>query len=123
LPGSPGRAPGPALGTEPGSVFEPEATSPGCGRAMIRSSATCPNPSRCVRGLDVASAADEEARFLLEVRPALKFESLIETMFTFAADGKTGKRGLPGPLRLAVIAREQFNPVLLPLPPADPQRA
>ena len=29
-----------------------------------------------------------DARFLCEVRPALEFESLIETMFTLAADGK-----------------------------------
>ena len=31
-----------------------------------------------------------EARFLCEIRPALQFESLIETMFTLAAEGKTG---------------------------------
>jgi quercetin dioxygenase-like cupin family protein len=65
----------------------------------------------------------EEARFLMEVRPALKFESLIETMFTLAADGKTGKHGLPGPFRLAVIAREHFDTVRLPFPPAPLQRA
>lgn len=69
------------------------------------------------------NAGDEEARFLMEVRPALKFESLIETMFTLAAEGKTGKRGLPGPLRLAVIAREHFDTVRLPFPPAPLQRA
>lgn len=65
----------------------------------------------------------EQARFLLEVRPALKFESLIETMFALAAEGKTGKRGLPGPLRLAVIAREHFDTVRLPFPPVALQRA
>jgi mannose-6-phosphate isomerase-like protein (cupin superfamily) len=64
-----------------------------------------------------------EARFLVEVRPALKFESLIETMFTLAAEGKTNKRGLPGPFRLAVIAREHFDTVRLPFPPAPLQRA
>ena len=66
---------------------------------------------------------DEEARFLLEVRPALKFESLIETMFTLAAEGKTGKHGLPSPFRLAVIAREHFDTVRLPFPPVPLQRA
>jgi quercetin dioxygenase-like cupin family protein len=65
----------------------------------------------------------EQARFLMEVRPALKFESLIETMFTLAAEGKTGRRGLPGPFRLAVIAREHFDTVRLPFPPAPLQRA
>lgn len=69
------------------------------------------------------NAGKQEARFLLEVRPALKFESLIETMFTLAAEGKTGKRGLPGPFRLAVIAREHFDTVRLPFPPAALQRA
>jgi len=70
-----------------------------------------------------ANAGDDDARFLLEIRPALKFESLIETMFTLAAEGRTGKRGLPGPLRLAVIAREHFDTVRLPFPPAPLQRA
>lgn len=65
----------------------------------------------------------EEARFLLEVRPALGFESLIETMFTLAAEGKTGTHGLPGPFRLAVIAREHFDTVRLPFLPAPLQRA
>jgi quercetin dioxygenase-like cupin family protein len=65
----------------------------------------------------------EDARFLVEVRPALKFESLIETMFTLAVEGKTGRRGLPRPLRLAVIAREHFDTVRLPFPPAALQRA
>ena len=69
------------------------------------------------------NTTNEEARFLLEVRPALKFESLIETMFTLAAEGKTGKRGLPGPFRLAVIAREHFDTVRLPFPPVALQRA
>jgi quercetin dioxygenase-like cupin family protein len=70
-----------------------------------------------------ANAGDDDARFLVEIRPALKFESLIETMFTLAAEGKTGRRGLPGPLRLAVIAREHFDTVRLPFPPAPVQRA
>ena len=68
-------------------------------------------------------AGDEDAAFLMEVRPALKFESLIETMFTLAAAGKTGKRGLPGPFPLAVIAREHFDTVQLPFPPVVLQRA
>ncbi len=68
------------------------------------------------------NAGDADARFLCEIRPALKFESLIETMFALAAEGKTSRRGLPGPLRLAVIAREHFDTVRLPFPPASLQR-
>jgi quercetin dioxygenase-like cupin family protein len=64
------------------------------------------------------NADDEEARFLCEVRPALGFQSLIETMFTLAAQGKTNRKGMPNPLRLAVIAKAHFDTVRLPFPPA-----
>jgi quercetin dioxygenase-like cupin family protein len=69
------------------------------------------------------NAGETEARFLLEVRPALEFESLIETMFTLAADGKTNRKGFPNPLWLAVIARSHFDTVRLPFPPVWMQRA
>ena len=66
---------------------------------------------------------NEEVRFVCEVRPALQFESLLETMFALAEDGKTNKKGMPNPLRLAVIARAHFDTVRLPQPPAWLQRA
>ncbi len=69
------------------------------------------------------NAGGSDVRFLCEVRPALQFESLIETMFTLAAQGKTNRRGLPNPLRLAVIAKAHFDTVRLPFPPAALQRA
>ena len=69
------------------------------------------------------NAGEDEARFLCEVRPAIQFESLIETMFTLAAEGKTNHKGLPNPLRLAVIAKAHFDTVQLPFPPAVLQRA
>ena len=68
------------------------------------------------------NAGEEEARFLCEVRPALQFESLIETMFTLAAEGKINRKGMPSPLRLAVIAKAHFDTVRLPFPPAVLQR-
>jgi mannose-6-phosphate isomerase-like protein (cupin superfamily) len=68
------------------------------------------------------NAGETEARFLCEVRPALEFESLIETMFGLAAEGKTNRQGMPNPLRLAVIARSHFDTVRLPFPPAWLQR-
>jgi quercetin dioxygenase-like cupin family protein len=61
---------------------------------------------------------EDELRFVCEVRPALQFESLLETMFNLAADGKTNRKGIPNPLRLAVIARAHFDTVRLPFPPA-----
>jgi quercetin dioxygenase-like cupin family protein len=68
------------------------------------------------------NAGETEARFLCEVSPALEFESLIETMFGLAAEGKTNRKGMPNPLRLAVIARSHFDTVRLPFPPAWLQR-
>ena len=69
------------------------------------------------------NAGNGVARFLCEVRPALQFESLIETMFTLAVEGKTNRKGMPNPLRLAVIAKAHFDTVRLPFPPARVQRA
>ena len=69
------------------------------------------------------NAGDDEAHFVCEVRPALGFEQLVETMFALAADGKTNRKGMPNPLRLAVIARHHFDDVRLPFPPAWVQRA
>ena len=68
------------------------------------------------------NAGDDEAHFVCEVRPALQFEQLLETMFALANDGKTNKKGMPNPLRLAVIARHHFDDVRLPFPPAWMQR-
>jgi hypothetical protein len=68
------------------------------------------------------NAGDDEVRFRCEVRPALQFERLLETMFALAADGKTNRKGMPNPLRLAVIARAHFDVVRLPFPPAFVQR-
>ena len=65
---------------------------------------------------------EERAVFVTEVRPALQFEQLIETMFSLAAEGKTNRKGMPNPLRLAVIARAHFDDVRLPFPPAWMQR-
>jgi mannose-6-phosphate isomerase-like protein (cupin superfamily) len=64
----------------------------------------------------------EEIRFRTEVRPALSFETFLETMYGLASDGKTNKKGLPNPFRLAVIIDEQFDLVRLPFPPAWVQR-
>jgi len=68
------------------------------------------------------NAGDETAVFVCEIRPALQFESLIETMFSLAAEGKTNRKGMPNPLRLAVIAQAHFDTVRLPFPPAIVQR-
>jgi quercetin dioxygenase-like cupin family protein len=68
------------------------------------------------------NAGETDARFRTEVRPALQFESLIETMFGLANDGKTNRKGMPNPLRLAVIANAHWDVVRLPFPPAWMQK-
>ena len=65
------------------------------------------------------NAGDEVAHFVCEVRPALQFESLLETMFALAAEGKTNRKGMPNLLRLAVIANAHFDTVRLPFPASD----
>jgi mannose-6-phosphate isomerase-like protein (cupin superfamily) len=69
------------------------------------------------------NAGTEPVRFVCEVRPARQFESLLETMFALAAEGKTGRKGMPNPLRLAVIAKAHFDTLRLPFPPAWIQKA
>lgn len=64
------------------------------------------------------NVGEETAHFTCEVSPALGFEQLIETMFSLADDGKVNRKGMPNPLRLAVIARHHFGDVQLPFPPA-----
>ncbi len=56
--------------------------------------------------------------FHCEVSPALQFESLIETMFGLARDGKTNRKGMPNPVRMASIARAHRDVIRLPGVPA-----
>ena len=44
-------------------------------------------------------------------------------MFSLAADGKTNRKGMPNPFRLAVIANAHFDTVQLPVIPAWMQKA
>jgi quercetin dioxygenase-like cupin family protein len=68
------------------------------------------------------NAGDGEVRFVCTVTPALRFEQLIETMYALAVAGKTNRKGMPSPLRLAVIANRHFDDVRLPLIPQPLQK-
>jgi len=68
------------------------------------------------------NAGHDQLHFVCVISPALQFEQLLETMFALAADGKTNGKGMPSPLRLAVIAKANFDTVRLPLIPAWMQR-
>ena len=50
------------------------------------------------------NAGEDELVFRCEVRPALQFERMIETMFGLAADGKTNKKGIAD-VHLPVVPR------------------
>jgi quercetin dioxygenase-like cupin family protein len=68
------------------------------------------------------NAGETFARFRCEIRPALQFERFLETMFALAADGKTNRKGMPSPLRLARIANAHFDDVRLPYVPGFLQK-
>jgi quercetin dioxygenase-like cupin family protein len=69
------------------------------------------------------NAGEDEVRFVCTVTPALQFERLIATMYSLAAAGKTNKKGMPNPIRLAAIANHHFDDVRLPLIPQPLQKA
>ena len=64
------------------------------------------------------NAGETQAKFVCEFKPALQFERLLEMMFGLAAEGETNRKGMPNPLRLAVIASAHLGDVRLPFPPA-----
>jgi mannose-6-phosphate isomerase-like protein (cupin superfamily) len=68
------------------------------------------------------NAGDDEVRFNCTVTPALEFERLIATMYALAAAGKTNRKGMPNPIRLAVIANNHFDDVRLPTIPHKLQK-
>ena len=68
------------------------------------------------------NAGDETAHLVAEITPALAYESLVETLFALAAEGRTNAGGLPSPLRLAVVAAAHFDTFRLAFPPAPVQR-
>lgn len=50
------------------------------------------------------NAEDDPAVAVLELRPALQAETVFETIFGLARDGKTNAKGMPGLLQLAVLS-------------------
>ena len=65
--------------------------------------------------------SDDETHLVMDVRPALQIETVLETLFGLARDGKTNNKGMPNPLHGALLAREYE--LFLPGPPIPLQRA
>jgi quercetin dioxygenase-like cupin family protein len=70
-----------------------------------------------------ANAGDGPAHVLVEVRPALRMEQLLETVSALAREGRTNRKGVPRPLELALFVREFEREVRVPLVPAGLVRA
>jgi len=69
------------------------------------------------------NAGEEPAHVLVEVRPALRMEQLLETATALAREGRTNRKGLPKPLELGLFVREFEREVRAPFPPAGVVRA
>ena len=69
------------------------------------------------------NGGQEELHVLGEFRPALRTEVFFETFFGWAKDGKTNRKGLPNPLRLAVLMDEYEDELRLAGPPFAIQKA
>jgi quercetin dioxygenase-like cupin family protein len=64
------------------------------------------------------NAGDDDVRAIVELRPALRMESLFEALAVLARDGRLNPRGFPDPLRGALLAREFKDEIA---PAHDPQ--
>lgn len=60
----------------------------------------------------------EPACVLVEVRPALRMEDLLETTAVLAQEGRTNRRGLPRPFELALFMRQFDAEMRAPFVPA-----
>lgn len=69
----------------------------------------------------VWNAGDTDAVATVDVRPAGRIDEALETIFALARDGKVNRKGMPNPLRGALIAREYGT--YMARPPVWVQRA
>jgi mannose-6-phosphate isomerase-like protein (cupin superfamily) len=68
------------------------------------------------------NAGENEARVIVEIRPATRFEQMVVTLFGLAREGRTNKKGMPNLLQLAVISQEFADVVQFMNPPPSVQR-
>lgn len=60
---------------------------------------------------------DEEAVVIVEVNPGARFVEMVATFFGLARDGKVDKKGMPGPLQLALSAKHFSDTMVVAKPP------
>ena len=69
------------------------------------------------------NVANEELHMLVEFRPALRTEELLEAFFGLAQAGRTNRRGMPAPLQMAVLMHDHLEETCAPAIPIAMQRA
>ena len=80
-------------------------------------------PAGSVHTVWNAGGEEEEVHALVEFRPALRSETVLETLAGLARDGKTNKAGVPkNPLRLALLVHDYEDELYLAQPPLFVQR-
>ncbi len=68
------------------------------------------------------NGGDEEARVIVEIKPAARFEQMAGTLFGLARDGKTNGKGMPNMLQMALIGKEFEDTVQFTNPPIAVQK-
>jgi quercetin dioxygenase-like cupin family protein len=66
---------------------------------------------------------DEMLHCMVEFRPALDMESVFETSFGLARDGKVSKKGVPSPLQIIALLDEYEDELGIPWVPERVQHA
>lgn len=66
--------------------------------------------------------SSQDAAFEIQIRPALKMETMLEPGFGLARDGKTNKQGMPNLLQGAVLLQEYSEEMRLTKVPAFVQK-
>ncbi len=69
------------------------------------------------------NVARDELHMLVEFRPALQTERLLEALFGLAQTGRTNRRGMPAPLQMAVLMHDHLEETCAPAIPIAIQRA
>lgn len=68
------------------------------------------------------NASEEELHMMVELRPALKTEFFLESMYSLAEQGKVNKVGLPGTLQFAALLNECPGELYIVGPPIIVQK-
>jgi len=68
------------------------------------------------------NGGDEEARVIVEIKPAARFEQMAGTLFGLAREGKTNSKGMPNMLQMALIGKEFQDTVQFTNPPIAVQK-